>query len=72
MNLFPETQVKCVCQFKKWKVEVENHTVLKIKSLRSDNGGEYDKLEFNTFCAEGIRLTMTISGKARQNGVAKR
>ena len=41
--------------------------------MRSDNGGEYDKSEFKAFCAaEGIRLTKTILGKARQNGAAER
>ena len=59
--------------FKKWKAEVENQTGLKIKCLRSDNGEEYDKLEFKEFCtAEGIRLMRTIPGKARQNGIAER
>ena len=59
--------------FKKWKAEVENQTGLKIKCLRSDNGGEYNKSEFITFCAaEGIRLIRTIPGKARQNGIAER
>jgi hypothetical protein len=28
--------------FKKWKVMVENETGLKVKKLRSDNGGEYE------------------------------
>ena len=43
--------------FKKWKTEVENQTDLKVKCLRSDNGGEYEKSEFKAFCAaEGIRL----------------
>ena len=59
--------------FKKWKAEVENQTSLKVKCLRSDNGGEYDKSEFKAFCAaEGIGLMRTISGKARQNGISKR
>ena len=59
--------------FKKWKAEVENQTGLKVKCLRSDNGGEYDKSEFKTFCAaEGIRLMRTVPGKARQNGIAER
>ena len=41
--------------FKKWKAEVENQADLKVKCLRSDNGGEYDKLEFKAFyTAEGI------------------
>ena len=52
--------------FKKWKAEVENRTGLKVKCLRSDNGGEYDKSEFKAFCvAEGIRLMRTVPGKAR-------
>ena len=59
--------------FKKWKAEVENHTGLKVKCLRSDNGGEYDKSEFKAFCAaEGIRLMRSVPGKARQNGIAER
>ena len=58
--------------FKKWKVEVKNQTDLKIKCLRSDNEGEFNKSEFKTFCAvEEIRLTRTIPGKARQNGIAE-
>ena len=52
--------------FKKLKAEVENHTGLKVKFLRSDNGGEHDKLEFKEFCAaEGIRLMRTVPSKAR-------
>ena len=35
--------------FKKWKAKVKNETSLKIKCLRSDNGGEYDKSEFKAF-----------------------
>ena len=59
--------------FKKWKAEVENQTGMKIKCLRSDNGGEYDLAEFKSFCAdEGIRCTRTVPGKARQNGIAER
>ena len=57
--------------FQKLKAEVENQTGLKVKCLRSDIGGEYDKSEFKTFyAAEGIRLMRTIPGKARQNGIA--
>ena len=35
--------------FKKWKVKVKNQTSLKIKCLRCDNVGEYDKSEFKVF-----------------------
>jgi transposase InsO family protein len=43
--------------FKKWKAMVENKIGLKIKKLRSDNGEEYEDIEFKRFCSEkGIRL----------------
>ena len=59
--------------FKKWKAEVKNQNGLKIKCLRSENGGEYDKSEFKAFCAaDGIRLMRTFPGKPRQNGIAER
>ena len=46
---------------------------MKVKCVRSDNGGEYDKLEFKAICAaEGIRLMRTVPGKARHNGIAER
>ena len=37
--------------FKKWKCLVENKTGKKIKSLRSDNGGEYCSHEFEDYCS---------------------
>ena len=41
---------------------VENETGLKIKKLRSDNGGEYEDSEFKKFCFEsGIHLERTMS-----------
>ena len=59
--------------FKKWKSEVENQSGLKVKCLRSNNGGEYDKSEFKAFCAsEGIRLMRIVPSKARQNRIAER
>ena len=43
-------------RFKDFKALVENQTNLKIKMLRSDNGGEYNNNEFNAFCAKyGIK-----------------
>nr|CAN62498.1 hypothetical protein VITISV_000081 [Vitis vinifera] len=59
--------------FKKWKVMVETETGLKIKCLRSDNGGEYIDGRFSEYCAaQGIRMEKTIPGTPQQNGVAKR
>ena len=47
--------------FKKWKVMVETKTGLKVKCLRSDNGGEYIDGRFCEYCAaQGIRMEKTI------------
>ncbi|RVW24170.1 Retrovirus-related Pol polyprotein from transposon TNT 1-94 [Vitis vinifera] len=60
-------------QKKKWKVMVETETGLKVKSLRSDNGGEYIDGGFSEYCAaQGIRMEKTFLGTPQQNGVAER
>ena len=51
---------------------VETATVSKIKALRSDNGGEYIKLEIFQICAEnGINIQHTVPYTPQQNGVAE-
>ena len=52
---------------------VETETSLKVKFLRSDNGGEYIDGRFSEHCAaQGIRIEKTIPGTSQQNGVAER
>ena len=52
---------------------METQTGRKIKSLRSDNGGEYTLGDFVDYCAEaGIRREFTIPYNPQQNGVAER
>ena len=59
--------------FRKWKAMVENETGLKVKRLRSDNGGEYTDQRFREFCANnGIKMEKTVPGTPQQNGVAER
>ena len=59
--------------FRKWKARVENETDLKVKCLRSNNGGKYKLEEFKKLCGlEGIRLERTTPGILQQNGVAER
>ncbi|XXG64806.1 hypothetical protein AAC387_Pa05g2660 [Persea americana] len=59
--------------FKKWKALVENEIGLKLKCLRSDNGGEYCSKEFEEYCAKnGIKREKTIPNTPQQNGVAER
>ena len=58
--------------FKKWKAMVETEISLKVKCLRSDNGGEYIDGGFSEYCAaQGIRMEKTISGTPQQNDVAE-
>ena len=52
---------------------VETETSLKVKCLRSDNGGEYIDEGFSEYCAaHGIRMEKTIPETPQQNGVAER
>ena len=52
---------------------VKTETGLKVKCLRSDNGGEYINGRFSEYCvAQGIRMEKIIPKTPQQNGVAKR
>ena len=52
---------------------VETETCLKVKYLRSNNGGEYIDGGFNKYCdAHGIKMEKTIPGTLQQNGLAER
>jgi hypothetical protein len=49
--------------FKKWKTMVETETGMKLKCLRSDNGGEYEDRCFKQFCTVNeIKMQKTILG----------
>ena len=51
---------------------VEMETGLKVKCLRSDNGGEYIDGGFNEYCAtHGIKMEKTIPRTPQQNGAAE-
>ena len=52
---------------------VKTETSMKVKCLRSDNGGEYIDGGFSEYCAtQGIRMEKTIPRTPQQNGVAER
>lgn len=56
-----------------FKAMVERQTGLKIKCLRSDNGGEYVNQRFSGFLNnEGIVHQTTVPYSAQQNGVSER
>lgn len=59
--------------FKNFKQMTETQTGLKIKILRTDNGGEYTSLEFKEFLQNsGIIHQLTIPHSPQQNGVCER
>lgn len=48
-------------KFKEFKTLIENQTRRKIKTLRSDNGGEYTSNAFKDFCTEeGIKKELIV------------
>ena len=70
---FLKTKDKVFDQFQEFKSLVENLIGKRIKTLRSDNGGEYIDKDFIEFCArEGIRREWTAPYNPEQNGIAER
>jgi hypothetical protein len=68
-----KTKDEVFSKFQEFKAEIENLTNKKIKTLRTDNGGEYTSKEFVAFCkSAGIRRELTVPHNPQQNGVAKR
>ena len=59
--------------FLAYKVLVEKQYGQHILKLRSDNGGEYFKKNFITFCTEqGIQMQHIVPYTSQQNGVVER
>ena len=59
--------------FKVFKAMIENSFSKKIKSIRSDNGGEYIKRDFQQYCeSEGIRMEHSVPYTPHHNGVVER
>lgn len=59
--------------FKIWKNMVEKQSECHVKSLRTDNGGEFTSNDFEKYLSkEGIRHELTIPHTPEQNGVAER
>ena len=60
-------------RFLEWKALVENSMGRKLKTLRTDNGGEFTSAEFERHLQEnGIRHQTTTPKTPEQNGVAER
>ena len=70
---FMKTKNEVFDKFLEWKVMVGNQYGKKIKTLRTDNGGEYLSGKFKAFLKkEGVRHELTVPKTPEQNGVAER
>lgn len=59
--------------FKRYKALVEKEANFSIKSLCTDQGGEFISREFTNFCVDnGIKRQLTTAYTPQQNGVAER
>ena len=57
---FLKSENEVFSKFKEFKASVENNTERKIKTLRSDNGGEFTSEEFKDLCKEsGIKRELS-------------
>jgi hypothetical protein len=66
------TKSEAFIYFKKFKAMVEKETLLHVKCLRIDRGGEFTSSEFNKFCSQqGIKGQLTTAYTPQQNGVAE-
>ena len=68
-----KTKVKVFEKFKEFRSEVETLTERKIKTLRSDNGGEYTSKELIAYCKESsIKRELIVPYNPEQNGMGER
>jgi hypothetical protein len=58
---------------KNFQMSVEVETGRKLKTLRTDRGGEFTSVEFGRYCAErGVQRQLTAPYSPQQNGVVER
>ena len=70
---FLEHKSEAFSKFIQFKHDVEKEFKLKIKCLRTDNGGEFLSNDFMEYCKEhGIQRQLTCPETPQQNGVAER
>ena len=69
---FLKEKSKAFEKFKILKNKVENESGVKIKSLRSDRGGEFTSRELNIYYEEhGIRRQLSSPHMPEKNGIAE-
>lgn len=73
-SLYPLTEKSKVFEvFKRHVTQAERSLDCRVKSIRTDNGREFDNASFDAFCKEhGIRHEFTNTYTPEQNGIAER
>ena len=70
---FMKNKDELFSKFKEFKALIENRTENKIKTFRSDNGGEFTSNEFKELCRDlGIKRDLTNPYNLQQNWVVER
>ena len=70
---FLKETLEAFMNFKSYKELFENETNIKIKCLRTNNGGEFTANEFNEFCeTHGIRRQFSAPKNPKKNGLVER
>lgn len=68
-----KTSATILNQFKTFHRLAENQLEQPIKSLQTDNGGEYTSHAFEAYCSQyGIHHRLTVAHNPQQNGLAER
>ena len=63
----------CLTSFWNGKQLLKNSSGRKLKTLRTDNGGEFTSTEFENYLkTEGVKHELTVPKTPEQNGVAER
>ncbi|KAG6617006.1 Retrovirus-related Pol polyprotein from transposon TNT 1-94 [Phytophthora cinnamomi] len=74
VTIYPLRKKSEVCEaFKKFLKEAETSAGIKVKVLRSDNGGEYCNAAMETLCDDKmVKQEFTVPYNPQQNGMAER
>lgn len=70
---FIKSKSEVLSKFMEYVAMMENETGLRVRSIRTDNGGEYTSQCFKKFCSDkGIAHQLTNPYTPEQNGVSER
>ena len=70
---FLKTKNEVFSKFKEFKALIENHSEIRIKTIRTYNGEEYTSKEFESFCKEDrIKRELTTPYNPQHNGFGER